>query len=487
MGAAVAVPWMYPLARGPSASVEQGLVSWLALSVLVGTLSWPWTHSSTKFVLKMWVGAALLNSLIGIGQYAGLLDTLGAWISSPPVGQAYGTLRQRNQFASLMMIGLASSLALFQLGARKSVVACAVMALSAACALSASRTGALGLVLVCMYAVMRPGGRPAGTLMLVSCSAGAYLAAAVLAPQLLQVARDVEAQTVIERVISVPGCASRTLLWSNVMHLIAQKPFLGWGWGELDYAHYITLYPGNRFCEILDNAHNLPLHIAVELGVPAALLLCAPVLWFVFQLKPWRETHPCRQTAWLILALIMMHSMVEYPLWYGPFLITALLCIVVLRFTADTAAQLQPHDQGSRQPGIVQLGIAVCLAGAGAYACWDYHRISQLYLRPEQRSAAYQVNTLSTVRDSVLFREHVRFAELTTTPLTRANSAYVATLAQGLLHFSPEPRVIEALIESLVMLGRDDEALLHLARYRAAFPAQYQAWRKTASVQFMER
>ena len=56
--------------------------------------------------------------------------------------------------------------------------------------------------------------------------------------------------------------------------LIAQKPWLGWGWGELDYAHFITLYPGARFCDILDNAHNLPLHLAVELGVPLAVVLC---------------------------------------------------------------------------------------------------------------------------------------------------------------------------------------------------------------------
>ena len=29
-----------------------------------------------------------------------------------------------------------------------------------------------------------------------------------------------------------PGCTSRRVLWSNVLHLIAQKPWLGWGWGS---------------------------------------------------------------------------------------------------------------------------------------------------------------------------------------------------------------------------------------------------------------
>jgi hypothetical protein len=72
-----------------------------------------------------------------------------------------------------------------------------------------------------------------------------------------------------------PSCSSRTTLWSNVLELIGQKPWFGWGWGRLDYAHYITLFDGPRFCDILDNAHNLPLHLAVELGVPVALACCA--------------------------------------------------------------------------------------------------------------------------------------------------------------------------------------------------------------------
>jgi hypothetical protein len=45
-----------------------------------------------------------------------------------------------------------------------------------------------------------------------------------------------------------------------------------------------------------------------------------------------------------------------------------------------------------------------------------------------------------------------------------------------LLHYSPEPRIIEKVIESAVMLGRDEEAMAHLARYRAAFPKEHAAW-----------
>ena len=70
----------------------------------------------------------------------------------------------------------------------------------------------------------------------------------------------------------------------------------------------------------------------------------------------------------------------------------------------------------------------------------------------------------------------MRFAELTTTTLERANAEWTLTSATSLLRFSPEPRVIEKAVESAVMLGRDDEALPLLIRFRAAFPKEHADW-----------
>ena len=104
--------------------------------------------------------------------------------------------------------------------------------------------------------------------------------------------------------------------------------------------------------------------------------------------------------------------------------------------------------------------------------------MSQIYLQPEARDAAYREDTLAKISQSWLFADQARFAELILTPLTPANAAWTFSTATALLHFSPEPRVIEKAIESAVMLGRDDQALLHLARYRAAFPKEHAQWAK---------
>ncbi len=136
----------------------------------------------------------------------------------------------------------------------------------------------------------------------------------------------------------------------------------------------------------------------------------------------------------------------------------------------------------SRSPGGSPPASAAAVLALAVYAGWDYHRVSQIYLPPANRSPEWRDDPLSRVRDSWLFANQVRFAELTITPLTQENAAWAFETAGALLHYSPEPRVIEKLIESAVMLGRSDEALLQLARFRAAFPEAYASWRQTGAL-----
>jgi hypothetical protein len=269
-------------------------------------------------------------------------------------------------------------------------------------------------------------------------------------------------------------CGSRLTLWANVLHLIAQKPWLGWGWGELDYAHFITLYPGTRFCDILDNAHNLPLHLAVELGVPLALAICCGGLWLAWRAKPWLERAATRQLAWTVLAVILLHSMLEYPLWYGPFQVASGLSLWLL-WRAPDGLVARSRGVSRLATGLSALAAALIVTIV-AYASWDYHRISQIYLSPPLRSDAYRDNTLEKIKDSWLFQNSVRFAELTVTPLTRDNAAHIHQLATDLLHFSPEAGVVEKCIESAALLGHDDEAQFYRIRYQAAFPESYALW-----------
>lgn len=467
------LPWVNPFAGGPSAAVVPWLVSAACAVVLWGHLLPRLGRAGASksawgsVAAAGWLAAALISSVIALIQYFGLADHFTPLLGAPGPGEAYANLRQRNQFASLTAIGMASLI--WMSGPVKGRYAVPAMVLLAgANAASASRTGLLQMMMLMMFvaAWKGPEGRRRQRLCLMG--AGAYLTAALMLPSLLQALTGASAPSVWGRLTGDLGCSSRKVLWSNVLHLMAQRPWLGWGWGEMDYAHYITLYEGPRFCAILDNAHNLPLHLAAELGVPAALLLCGLAFWAIARAEPWRETDPLRQLAWAVLAVIGVHSLLEYPLWYGPFQIAAALCV----------ALLWPAQNGvaNSRPPLLRYTVAVLALVAIAYAAWDYRRISQIYLPPEARATAYRDDILGKLRGSWLFRDHVLFAELTTTPLTRGNAQWTFDSANTLLHYSPEPRVIEKLIESAMQTGREEEAAVHLRRFRAAFPEEHRLW-----------
>ena len=444
------------------------LLVWMMAAVTAGAAD---RDRLVRLVAAGWVVAAAVSTAAALLQYFDAADWLAPWVNQSTGGEAYANLRQRNQFASLTVIGIAAILWLGGRGLAGRPATLAIAWLAAGNAATTSRTGLLELLLLGAVVWWWGGLRsPRTRLWLVALAA--YLAAAVALPLLAQMVTGEPANSLWTRVSASEPCGSRIVLWSNVIALIAERPWLGWGWGELDFAHYSALYGGTRFCDILDNAHDLPLHLAVELGLPAAVALCSVIAVAIWRGRPWREGDDTRQLGWTVLLVLGVHSLLEYPLWYGPFQMTLGLALGML-----WPAPARAHSQPAR-PGAIgaRLALAFCFLLAAGYAAWDYFRASQIYLPAERRAAAWQHDPLARVGGSWLFRSQLRFAELTLTPVTRANAAHMYELATDLLHYSPEPAVIEKLLDSAVTLGREDEVLLHLARFRAAFPQSYAAW-----------
>ena len=481
MSGVLVLIWLTPFSWGPTPTFLPWLISALG-AVMVWVLR-RWL--SVSKVAQTWLLAALISACIGLLQYFGQTQSLGPWVHTTALGEAFANLRQRNQFATLTSIGLQALL--WWAAQHQTVVARSAQAgrpalwflgvgailLAFGNAASGSRTGFVQWVLVFGLAFVwaAPGQRRVP--LVAAFALAAYVFAALALPWVLQAVVGVQSGGLLGRFDEEAGCSSRRVLWSDVLHLIAQKPWAGWGWGNLDFAHFTTVYPGERFCDILDNAHNLLLHLAVELGAPVAVAFCALCTWLIWRNRPWAETDPTRQMAWSVLAVIGVHSMLEYPLWYGPFQLAVALCIWMLWPTRQTAANMEKKQAVAH--GYIAWSATILIACC-AYAAWDYWRISQIYLPPSARNAAYRDDTLAKIQGSWLFRDQVRFAELTTTTLTPENAAHVNALAQDMLHFSPESRVVEKLIESAVMLGDDAQALFYLERFKAAFPQQHARW-----------
>jgi O-antigen ligase len=516
LAALAALPWLYPFASGPSPQVQPWFVTatcavalWLLAAAgdaparprltraCVAMVAWAvLSHGSLRpehvflagglalvaltagcssqpgvprAMQAGFLAASAVTAAIGLIQYFGASPAFAPWINATAAGSAYGNLRQTNQYATFCWIGVAVLL-FGTLSLRRRWSLPLAVLLGIGCAASVSRTGGLELVVLGIFCAWWPGQARRDRLVLFAAAAAAYAAGAWLLPALLEAATGAASDRTLWTRFRGDGCSSRLVLWSNVLHLIGQRPVAGWGWGELDFAHYVTLFDGPRFCEIPDNAHNLPLHLAVELGVPAAMLVCAGALAWAWRQRPWAEASALRQLAWVLLALIVLHSLLEYPMWYGPFQLALGACLGwLLAPTADVTLV--------RSRWAAPAAIAVLVAALG-YAAWDYLRVMQIYTAPAARLAPWREDTLAHVRRSWLFQGQARFADVTLAAPTPSNAAWLYPQATAALHYSPEPRVIERVVESAVALGLDDEALLHLARYRAAFPKQYAQWQQ---------
>lgn len=484
----VALPFWWAWLEAPISNFWPLMVSWACGAVLVAMA---WAVRSRVQGLRMRAAqvlaaglllAAVVSAGIGLLQYFVGDPGLAPWVYPSLPGQAIGNLRQRNQQATLIGLGLwallwwAARMRLGQRGARSLAerwlalpFAWTVLWLALAAAATTSRTGALQwAMLVLLVGVWWGRRRPQVVGMAVAALVLMLLAAWAL-PHALRLFSGVEAPGLFGRMLGdEQACVSRTVLWANMLELIAQRPWTGWGWGGLSYAHYMADFDGTRFCVLLDNAHNLPLHLAVELGVPLALLWCGVALWWVLRARPWAESDPVRQLAWGVLALVGLHSMLEFPLWYGPFQIVTLAALALLW---RRPAWWPAWASWQRVPLLLS-----AFAAAWVYTAWDYHRVSQLYRPVHLRAPDYREQTFEKVSNSVLFPHQVDFAMLTVSRLTPETAGASLVLARGLLHFSPEPRVIEILIQSAEWAGQLEEAALHRRKYQRAYPEDYARW-----------
>lgn len=508
------------------------IATWLALWVLVIVVRTPVLNSETLFtlcalgllalavdmgaraaghegilrtVLWAWLLAALVSSVIALLQYVELAKHFYPLMNIATEGEAFANLRQRNQFATLSNMGLAVLL-LGGLHSRSSASALEHDAFNAssgfqkwwpvlwpwlamgllvkANAASVSRTGMIGLVIVAVLALIWHGRTDKRVRLLAVAAPLVYGLAALCLPYVGQWFTGHMGNSLFVRLdlSGLQSCTSRKALYLNVLELIAQKPWLGWGWRELSFAHYEAHYSGPRFCEILDNAHNLPLQLAVELGIPAAFLLLMGLFVPVIKAKPWGETMPVRQLAWAVLTLLMLHSMLEYPLWYGPFLMAFGLCLGLLwpgRQAKDLANEIHLASVGGSSNGFLLRTVgAVAAALAVLFASVAFMSMSQIFVAPSARSEILWNFNQRWPLGYWLFARQSQFAQLVTQNPNDADPAQRYALATALLHYSPEPRVVQAQLEAAEKLGLPQAQREAMARqFEAVYPADFKEWK----------
>ncbi|MBA4175849.1 MAG: polymerase [Leptothrix sp. (in: Bacteria)] len=410
-----------------------------------------------------WVIAGVLNIAVALVQvfWPGLPD--GSWLAASGIpGRAVGNLRQPNHLSSLLLWHCIAVVALLELGRLKRGAAGMLLAAAVfAVVLTASRTGVVSVLVLALWGLLdRRLSRPARLLLLATPLA--YLLSWLAMAQWAALTQHAfgGAQRLAESDIS----SSRVAIWRDTLALIAQQPWAGVGFGEFNLAWTLTPLP-QRPVAFFDHTHNLPLQLAVELGLPLAALVMGLLLWALWRGLRLAWAAPAglgvaQRSAMLMVLMIGLHSLVEYPLWYGYFLLPAAWAWgFALQPAPQSAAQpraAEPSPPPSHAVGAVALLVAV----GAALSVLDYLRVATIFAATpgapplEQRIAEGQ--------RSVFFAHHADYAAVTSGP----SRPEEARAFDRVTHYLLDTRLMMAWAQSLAARGELDAARHVAARLR---------------------
>ena len=476
------LPWSLAL-QGLALLLSALLVLQLGASSVAAAPLRPPAESVSSSSGSLWAGfcyglllLGLASLLIGILQVFFPQFTDGNLIARSGIaGRAVGNLRQPNHLASLLMWACVAAVWLSAAGrlggvARRWLLSALLLGLVFGVVLSASRTGMIGVFLLALWGLLD---RRIGRLERWALMATPLMLALSWAALSGWSHASGQAFGAESRLAEGAGSPSRLAILANAWTLLKMHPWTGVGWGEFNLAWTLTPFP-DRPVAFFDHTHNIVMQLLVELGWPLGLLVLGLLAWSVF--AAWRASRHAqgelalmKRCAFMVVLMIGLHSLLEYPLWYAYFLLPTLFALGVC-----LAPQTQALDEGRADDrllpaGALRLGGALMLAGS-LFAVWDYLRVVDIYLPPAK--AAPLEARIERGQHSVFFAAQADYAAATTLPSGPA--ALLAAQRTG--HNLIDVRLMMAWSRSLAATGDVDRARYVVARLREFRSKQAEDW-----------
>ena len=412
------------------------------------------------------VVAGAANSVIGIIQVFAPSWTDGDWIAHTYVtGRAVGNMRQPNHLSSLL---LWATVAVIWLGdgavVRRWLSQALALVFVFVVVLSASRTGTLSVVLLAVWGLFdrRLSRATRVLLMLLPLAYGGFWLATSAWADYSHHVFGGEGRFTTKGDIS----SSRWGIWSNTLALIRLHPWLGVGFGEFNFAWTLTPFPG-RPVAFFDHTHNLILQFAVELGLPltavvTALLLRA--LWHAARAARGQDPNggprpmTVARAAFAMVFLILVHSQLEYPLWYAYYLLPAAFAFGLCLIEAPTGAAPAPPAAVSGSRPLLIASMLLMIGGFGSV--YDSARVVVIFAPPE--GAASLGQRIADGRNSVFFAHQADYAAATTAD----HPADVMAAFRRATHMLLDARLMQAWARALNDAGEQQKARYVAQRLR---------------------
>jgi Virulence factor membrane-bound polymerase, C-terminal/O-Antigen ligase len=302
--------------------------------------------------------------------------------------------------------------------------------------------------------------RAAWTLAGASLALMACLLAQSIEPLLLR--SQTALPTAATRLAEGQGFGLRLAIMQHGLQQWADHPWLGGGWGT--HAGWLFEHaPPLRHPRYSTNTHNLLTQLLGETGLIAVLL----VTWFAVRSLRGMPAILAGRTAGFdamhlhVVGVLLVHSMLEYPLWNLSLLVP--FCWAWARLAAPSGQRIAPPAVG-RAFGIVGVGLIVASAAlaVGVVRIVEARHVVEAMRRGEvtsvdtaQLAAGIRVPGLSPFSDLLLY---------TALPISTEQVDAKLALGARVIRHAPEWWLIERQAMLAAIAGRSDEAVGLLAR-----------------------
>jgi O-antigen ligase len=463
---------------------------WAALMVLLGAwLAGELGENTVAHSLQWWLAVA--GTLVAASGFLQLYHTpLPASIAMvPQPGKLmFGVIGQSNNFANYLGAALLS-VAFLRSRSVLGVAATGLMALllSTGMGLSGSRTswGYMAVSLVFVPLLLRRGSpEAAGKVLRVAAFAFAVFALVQVLNLYTDVLTGPEGRTLSagERLVryldsdNASGQRIRVQLFLYAWLMFLANPILGAGFGEYGWRAFELAagLPGPVTAGLDRHSHNLFLQLLAETGIAGFACVGVPLALWLYRM-PWRHLSPARCWAIGVLAIMGLHSMVEFPLWHANF-----LGIFALLFGTTSPAFVALELNRLRRALFLTV---VVVGGLAARNVWsDYRAFEAWFLKLEARGKRGGPYDGAHFESLMALQENSFFAPYFDRVLTEAIELDERDLKDKLtfnaqaMRIYPAPPMVYRQIVLLALADRDSEAARVLRAAVRVYPEWTREW-----------
>ncbi|MBC3881375.1 O-antigen ligase C-terminal domain-containing protein [Undibacterium sp. LX40W] len=328
----------------------------------------------TKIAQSVLIGSVLC-ALIGFVQALGYAKVFAGLIANPMIASGvYGNIAQQNHYATYLAFGLASMSYLSltnKISLRTTLLA--LTTLLVGLFLSASRSA---YIYAAMMVLILSWHRFSSLVRTRWSVRSLYLILGLIIFLIVFVGLVSQGSALpqLKRLTNLSeSLGARAFLWRHSLEMAQESPLLGVGFDAFAWRLTEQIGTGSlpNMWGVDQYAHNIFLQLLATLGVVGLFLICSPILASI-PWRSWRQSSTSRFFIAMLLGILLIHSLLEQPLYFTYFSIYAAL---LLSFVDD-----QPWTICWGQVQSTLIGMAaIFLLSIAAYWGYQYKQFETIF------------------------------------------------------------------------------------------------------------